>query len=348
VQRAVWQPVYYSDFAPIRNDRLAAARYEGPPWDGDPNAWELHHNNGREYRSTTVDPTLLTWDSNRRAITDWNAYNMFDYPRNMIRFFPVSDVRVSANVFMERPGLSTTFSLEARSHLFDFTIQENGRQSKVILSMQPLFNPDGAARVVHEEIIDLPMPLFNVEFWHADQAMRVFIDGEEVATLEYDWSAMQRLKFATGDFLSDDVDSLLDSAISQPQIRWRFEGTQVVLNNVRLDRDLHYRHDRLQPTARTQFRTGHGFGTHPTDNPGILGPDQFMMCGDNSQRSLDSRLWGDPHPLVVEQIGDDSPFVVNRKMLIGKAWVVYFPAPYSITNGGPGIVPDFGRLRFIR
>jgi hypothetical protein len=72
-----------------------------------------------------------------------------------------------------------------------------------------------------------------------------------------------------------------------------------------------------------------------------------MMCGDNSQMSLDSRLWGRPHPLVFQEI-DRTPFVVNRKLLLGKAWVVYFPAPFSVTQGGVPFVPDFGRLRFIR
>jgi hypothetical protein len=45
---------------------------------------------------------------------------------------------------------------------------------------------------------------------------------------------------------------------------------------------------------------------------------------------------------------DDAPFLVNRKLLLGKAWVVYFPAPYTLRDGGRAVVPDFGRLRFIR
>ncbi|MHC4970192.1 MAG: hypothetical protein ACYTF4_16480 [Planctomycetota bacterium] len=71
------------------------------------------------------------------------------------------------------------------------------------------------------------------------------------------------------------------------------------------------------------------------------------MLGDNSPASSDSRLWGNPHPFVTEQI-DGSPFLVHRKLLLGKAWVVYFPALYPLTANGRGVVPDFGRLRFIR
>jgi hypothetical protein len=35
-------------------------------------------------------------------------------------------------------------------------------------------------------------------------------------------------------------------------------------------------------------------------------------------------------------------------MLLGKAWCVYFPAPLPYAEGSRALVPDFGRLRFIR
>jgi hypothetical protein len=86
------------------------------------------------------------------------------------------------------------------------------------------------------------------------------------------------------------------------------------------------------------------FGTHP-DKLAVLGEDQFMMAGDNSAYSLDGRLWGNPDEFVAAQF-DDSPFVVHRNLLIGKAWSVYWPA---VNKLGPlPIIPDFGRVRFIR
>jgi hypothetical protein len=130
----------------------------------------------------------------------------------------------------------------------------------------------------------------------------------------------------------------------------------VSLHRVRVDRDLYYRADTLTSQAvRNPTRPGYerivrpqtpAYGTHP-DKPAILGPDHFFMLGDNSPASSDSRLWGNPHPFVVEQI-DGSPFLVHRKLLLGKAWVVYFPALYPLSDNGRGVIPDFGRLRFIR
>jgi hypothetical protein len=197
-----------------------------------------------------------------------------------------------------------------------------------------------------QQPIDFPSPgePLNVEFWHADQAMHLFINGKRaMKPLEYQWNALERLRNAAGPGGRQDVDALLRRTPGELEIRWRFEGSPVTLHRVRVDRDLHYRSD-----GSPRSTSGPPFGTHPDENNTPLGPDHFMMCGDNSQMSLDSRLWGDPHPLI-EQTIDEAPFLVHRKLLLGKAWVVYFPAPFTITeNGKTPVIPDFGRLRFIR
>lgn len=86
--------------------------------------------------------------------------------------------------------------------------------------------------------------------------------------------------------------------------------------------------------------------THPKATA-VLGPDHFFMCGDNSAASHDSRKWGDPDDLVAEQI-DEAPYVVHRRLLVGRAWCVYFPAPLGLSEEGSRFIPDFGRMRLIR
>jgi hypothetical protein len=199
--------------------------------------------------------------------------------------------------------------------------------------------------------ISLPAPghAFNVEFWHVDQALSIYIDGQRIVHGEYDWSPIKRLQMAIGAKDSTDVNDLVQREPQPARIRWHFQGSPLTLHRVRTDRDLFYRHDLLTKRQGNEPHIfGQAFGTHPTENPAILGPDQFMMCGDNSQMSLDSRLWGNSAPIIQAQI-DDHPFTVNRKLLLGKAWVVYFPAPFSMNEKGDyPVVPDFGRLRFIR
>jgi signal peptidase I len=350
IQRAVWQPVHDSDYMPVHRDRLAK-RY-AVPWSGD--RWQTEDR--RSYRCDTAEETTLSWSSEQIALTDWTPYNMFSLarPRPLQQDRNISDLRVRADLVADQPGLTTTLEIEARGHLFQFTVG-GGR---AVTRFRPLAEPEGWAG---EQAVDAPMPeagrVYPIEFWHVDQTMRIFINGSQAGPgLEYDWSPPQRIERAFDvSFDSWILDGSTDQA-DQPALRWTFAGSPLTVHRLRVDRDLYYRADTLTAQAvRNPTGPGHehtvrpktsAYGTHP-DKPAILGPDQFFMLGDNSPASSDSRLWGNPHPYVAEQI-DDSPFVVNGKLLLGKAWVVYFPALYPLTPNGRGVIPDFGRLRFIR
>jgi signal peptidase I len=351
IQRALWQPLHSSDFA-LANPHRLDVYYPGPPWRSD--EWDT---SGRSYRTDTSTPTVLEWDTAVRDIDDWSMYNMLDRrwrPEDPSGYLvSVSDIRVAAGVVAERGGLATALELEARNHVFEFFIEPraDGGSGHLAGVRYRLADEPDAWIEESSQPVRLPDPgrVFNVEFWHVDQSMRLFIDGREAARLDYDWSPVERMQWATG--LTDDraISASYRGAALRQRLRWRFEGSPVTLHRVRTDRDVHYRTGPLDPRhQRNEPRfTGEGSGTH-VNNPAELGPDHYFMLGDNSQASLDSRFWGSPHRLVIAQIGDNSPFVVHRKLLLGKAWVVYFPAPYAITEGGVSIVPDFGRLRYIR
>lgn len=351
IQRAVWQPVYDSDYLPVYPEGLDVF-YRGVPWAGE--GWQTEGR--RSYRCDDAQPSVLRWDEDVRSIDDWAAYNMVTSAAARRRF-PVNDLRVAAAVVPDEDGLEMTFRLKVRSCEYEYTI----RGESAAVRMRPL-GEDGRpstapwqgpeARAINPLRAGEPA---DIEFWHVDQAMAIYINGKRIAHHEYDWRPRQRLQNATGS--DDDVRRLAAfNHIRPAEVSWEFRGSPVTLHRVRLDRDLYYRPDRLtEHTLKNPTNEGfedvveagnYGFGTHP-DNLAILGPDHFFMLGDNSAASSDSRLWGNPHPLTAMQI-DPSPFVVHRKLLLGKAWGVYFPAPLPISEGGKSIIPDFGRLRFIR
>jgi len=368
VQRAVWQPVHDSDFVPSRPEGLDGF-YRGPPWMGahwktkaedwtDPTARDL-----RTYRCDVADATILEWEDHIRIIDDWAPYNMLVVRPDRRDAFFVNDVRVSAAIVPDVDGLEMAFTLEAMGHQYEFAIA--GGQASVRMRSAEYgdeFMDQGwtGADPVAVGAFAAGRPT-SVEFWHVDQSMSIFVAGKRVAHFEYDWSPEERLQFATGRGGSvADLASLRPA--TRPVLRWRFSGSPVSLHSVRVDRDLFYRTDRLTQSAKKNptspdpetgrdyddivWAGNYAYGTNP-DNLALLGPDHFFMAGDNSTASSDSRLWGNPHPLVATQI-DPAPFVVNRKLLLGKAWVVYFPAPRSATKNGKPFIPDFGRLRFIR
>ncbi|MGL4942738.1 MAG: S26 family signal peptidase [Thermoguttaceae bacterium] len=68
-----------------------------------------------------------------------------------------------------------------------------------------------------------------------------------------------------------------------------------------------------------------------------LGADEFLMFGDNSARSKDSRLWTD----------DGIPSPVPRELLIGEAVLVYWPHGLLIPFTQIALVPNLTKMRLI-
>jgi signal peptidase I len=348
VQRAVWQPVYDSDYIPVNRSRLEQAWRQAfplPPWKPVAGRWEL--GDARVWRSEGDGE--LRWDWQALPIDDRTPYNMF---RPVQPFYPVSDLRIAAAVEAEDPAaFSTSLDLRVRSHVVRFEL----RDGRAAVSMRHLEGGAAGEAIVAEEAeVRLPgSGAFEVEFWHVDQAISIWVDGREAVRLEYEWGPIERLRSA---FFGRTLEQYLRDPVAAiptpPDLAWRFAGGgPVELRRVRLDRDLYYRPMRLTPFdaagASGRPLPTLGFGCDP-ESPAELVEDQFMMLGDNSAASRDSRVWGYPHPLAELRTGDGSPFVVPRSMLLGKAWCVYFPAPLPYTPGGRAVVPDFGRLRFIR
>ena len=72
------------------------------------------------------------------------------------------------------------------------------------------------------------------------------------------------------------------------------------------------------------------------DKPVHLGPNEYLVLGDNSSISEDSRTWPDRYPLV------DS-------LLIGKPLMIVFPAKSTANMGRWQFqVPDLSRIGYIR
>ena len=76
----------------------------------------------------------------------------------------------------------------------------------------------------------------------------------------------------------------------------------------------------------------------------------FFAMGDNSRRSLDSRMWADAFPSL-DDLGTRRG-IVPRRYLLGRAFFVYWPAGYRPAEKVPvlsnlPLVPNTGDMRFI-
>ncbi len=343
VQQSVWRVVSDSDAIPT--DKLSLTRpWLGSPWRAAPsNDWTI---DGRTWKCGGGIASL-TWDHHKIPIDDWLSYNML---MPMSRQEPISDIRVAATIVPEDESLVVGFELQAVGHVFEWTI--DGSQS--MLTKQRIGDPSSRTTIAFDiDPLRVGEPT-RVEFWHVDQMLAIYIDDQRVGEMFYDYGPDGRLRLITRTDDSVPIEEIAGRGGAAPSLSWHFENASFTMSRVTVDHDLYYRSGRL-PTLATQNPTTPGneklvelgspaYGTHP-DKLAVLGSDQFMMAGDNSAYSLDGRLWGNPDEFVAAQI-DTSPFLVNRDLLIGKAWCVYWPSPFRLGNFP--IIPDFGSVRFIR
>lgn len=373
VQRAVWQPVFDSRFAPLA-PVIDGRRWFVRPWllesDGgarDPGpggGWTVEDES--VYRYEGEGPARLRWDSTRRPITDETAYN-WTGANNNPDFFPVSDIATLIEVQPDDEGLVAEAALWTRRHAFRARIGEG----RALIEMRP--QDESEWRALAEG--DLPAGALRpgaitpIEFWHVDQRLTLWVSGEKVAEGDYDWSPVGRSLHTLGLDLTDertldaiDYRGALAAGRVQPslennpfvdlrrypvaELAWAFDGGSFSVMRTVVERDMFFRPGFYQldnDTGRTHTRAGQPtLASHPVQTP-AFGADQFLLLGDNSGASADGRVWESPSPWVVDQV-DSTMGVVHRDLLIGRAFIVYFPAPHA---GRFLPIPDAGRMRWI-
>ncbi len=135
-------------------------------------------------------------------------------------------------------------------------------------------------------------------------------------------------------------------------------GAAIEVDHLRILRDVYYiacqyTLERQQPSISDYERPVAGFLSKPSTWPEVfaglrtvefpLASDQFLMLGDNSPRSADSRLWKAP---------DGTPeHYVKRDLLVGKAVFVYWPHSWNRIPGTSipfPFFPNFARMKFVR
>ncbi len=355
VQDSLWRLVYSSEYAPLAPDR-GGLNWFVSPWTSDTIETGAKH----EYRAdagTSDNPVVLRWDTANWPLTNWVPYN--EWPQGQRRAFPVSDLRMRAGVKPDAGGGSVTAVLQTRGHEF----RASFAAGTASISMRAA-SADGGGIAPWSTLATAalgssalaPGRFTNIEFAHADQALEIRVDDEVVCRAEYGWGPSERLLHATGTPGDEHAElrpnPLVDYAYyagSKAELRWEFAGAPVTLARVGLDRDVYYEAAQINQSIHIPGELGRNgplpaLGTHPL-NLANLGPDQFFCCGDNSAASKDSRLWNTLDAWVADEFIREVG-IVPRELMLGKAFFVYFPAPYRA--GKYPVIPDVGRMRFIR
>lgn len=351
-QAVMWQQMFSSDYTPLSDTDQSGRRWFISPWVGVGTGaagtdWRIEGR--RTYEYVGQGPTRLMWNTRDRPICDALAYNE---SRQRPRLeFPVSDIRVSMGIRPTESPVSVSAILEARGHSFRIDVEPSGISMSIGVGAgdDVVFVPLECEQQGKLELRQGETT--NLEFWFVDQSLAVWSAGKPLARAPYNWSPKERVRNATGASL-EELDAgpeylAYEANYTRPQFFMEFTGGPFELAAVSLSRDVHYQADMYtyhsgdDGAVHTQARRP-ALTTHPANTP-TLTQDEFFTCGDNSAQSLDGRLWDRPNPWV--RPIDDRAGVVHRTMLIGKAFYVYFPAPF---NTGRVPIPDFGRMRWIR
>jgi signal peptidase I len=341
VQEDIWHTVFSSQFTPPEPIDAAGRRFFQTPWSGD--GWVTHDR--AVYSTDRARPTTLAWDNDLWPINDYNPYNEVRSTYNFRggrafldpdHYFPVSDLRLRAGVEPADEGLALAASIEARGHTFEALLEDG-------VATLRMRDGEGPWSELATRPIDALSPgvITDIAFWHHDQRLALVVEGDTVLEATYDWDPAQRMLSVVG-VHPDDVassDAILGRPTAYdagvPRISWRFEGAPVALHRVGIDKDIYFRPDNTQRAA------------HPDEVVALAG-DQFFVLGDNSAASADGRKWD----VVDEEVAKIDPTigVVPERLLLGKAFFVYFPAPHAVEIpilGWRLPMPDLGRMRAI-
>lgn len=356
VQRALWWPMYSSDAAPL--DTMRDGRSWASPWRAE----------GVVTTGRTIDipaaGATLAWDSANWPVTDWTAYNDVAELRERAPRYPVSDVRLRAAIEpASAGGAPVTATIEARGCVFTATIEG---ETATIEMRAPHEGPadasvDAQGRAVVWRQTAKVTPLApgratEVELWHVDQRVSLWVGGERVLQGEYAWGPVERLRRAVKPAF--DLGALLappapgaGNPLADPRVykdvaaSWTIGGA-ARMHRVGLDRDIAYQASSYRFSRK--IANSPALGTHPSNLPSLT-PDEFFLCGDNSANSADSRLVDDIDPWVAHRM-DAKLGVVHKRLISGKAAMVFWPAANPVGLGGAryNIIPDAGRVRWIR
>ncbi len=340
-QRAVWWPIFSSEMTPL--DKSHDGRVWTGPWSGE--GWDV---SGRSYAHAGGGAAALRWDAQRWPVTDWAPYNDVPiYVQNIARF-PISDVRVRFGVEPKAEGVGASAVIAARGQEFRASL-EGGRAALQMRSAgSEAWTDLGSAPASLK-----PGAVTDVELWHADQAVTLYVDGKRIARHEYNWTPLERLRAATtldperlnAALAQTTGNPLADARIYKPVgVSIAVTGA-ATLHRVGLDRDLHYQAAEYRVPALAGRAA---LATHPANLPELT-REEYFFCGDNSANSTDSRLVDTVDPWVAKRF-DARLGVVHERMVKGRALMVFWPAAQEfepIPRALP-FPPDFGRMRFIR
>ncbi len=305
-----------------------------------------------------------------QLVTDFCFYNSdtIDPPgpvrgreSQMLGLHWVGDLILECELEVERAAGAISFQLTEGGRRHTCRIDLSSGIAQLSIDGLPDFAPQGQTDI-------RAAGTYRVRFANVDDQLHLWVkSGFRDQVIEFD---------APATFVSSDAIAPMPGDLMP--VRIGAEDTDAVVQKLRIFRDVYYIATREQ-THRDllmDYPPGSDIESYLTEeklaelmsNPqrwGVLAerlagppvdlviqPQHYLMLGDNSAGSMDSRLWGARNPS--RRLPDDH--LVHEDLLVGKALFVYWPHAWEVpwnlqipnTNVRVPFYPNFAKFRRIR
>ncbi len=308
VQDELWMPIYDNDFRPARPDEQGFnGRSWRQPFENRPGSrWELETDRRSIFALNDNGRAVHRVWYNPQAGNDFRATYAYDDP-DKYRFMPMcSDLMLRCYAEI---GSDSAFGVRLSKYgtAYEGWVYADGRAEIVRVEA------DGHTETLAQGHTLVPTAPVRFRFANADHLLRLEYGSFR---LTYDLGAAPEAVGTHRDI--------------PPAVELAASGA-VRLDHIGLFRDIYYMTDNARRATE--------------NDPLVLGPDEYFVCGDNSPYSFDSRLWDEPGR------GNNGreyrPGIVPRDFLVGKAVFVHWPGGWRFNKEPLRWIPSPDGMKLI-
>lgn len=282
-----------------------------------------------------------------QLITDFCGYNAFSSAQDfdLDSYFWVGDLTIGCNVKIDKLAESAELLLELNEGVHRYRVRVNPNTGEAQLSRVVWLSRSDEEE---ETFAKATTPLHGVgnhrvEFANVDQRLCLWVDGRLI-----DFGSRG------GEYPLSEIENLGPQDEDLTPVGIASRGMNVEVSHLQIYRDIYYQSTHEQQTQdfaplSSHFEEWSSCSSHRhlrqlLSQPAAwwesyqacshearfeLGTDEFMMLGDNSPKSKDSRLWENDRRAQHRH-------AVPRSALVGRAFYIYWPHGQPFLNGGEG------------
>ncbi len=281
-----------------------------------------------------------------QLITDFCGYNAFSLGQevDLDAYFWVGDLTLACHVLIEDVADRAELLLELNEGVHRYRCRIDPQTGEAQLFSVVWMNRQGDEQ---ELLAKAPTAVtgpgeYRLTFANVDNRLCLWVNGKLI-----DFGAKAEYPLSDAENFGPQDNDLTPVAVAA-------RGMSLHVSHLRIYRDVYYRSSHVQQSQEftpwgQELEEWSPCSSHPhlrnllseptawyeaykaccRDARFDLGPDEFLMLGDNSPRSKDSRLWGNDRRAQHRH-------AVPRSALVGKAFFVYWPHGQPFLNGGEG------------